>query len=223
MSVRGAIVDGFASMPDAFRVDLPSESITGRGGDAQLTPRDAMVYFTTIQAIVGWADQGRTVTPPHTGALWRTLIADFNPHQDDLERESTSHRALPGFERCFQELMVWINDIVTVDPPIDVDNVTPADLNDLQIPFDASKYWIAMVAPNLGRRIARTTSGRLALIPQSSTMSDVLAVFQGVPVPFVLRKSEDGEYRVVGICYVDGLMDGEAMHGGRQLQDILLV
>ena len=39
---------------------------------------------------------------------------------------------------------------------------------------------------------------------------DVVAILFGSRVPFILRKHNSG-YRLVGDCYVQGLMDGEAM------------
>ena len=40
---------------------------------------------------------------------------------------------------------------------------------------------------------------------------DVVAVLQGYEVPIVLRSVGNGTYRVVGDCYLDGIMDGEAL------------
>ena len=78
-----------------------------------------------------------------------------------------------------------------------------------------------MVAPLLGRRLACTDSGVLALIPVAAEATDVVAVFQGVPVPFLLRPTKDG-YCVLGTCYVHDIMQGEAFNRGLRMTDILL-
>ena len=40
---------------------------------------------------------------------------------------------------------------------------------------------------------------------------DAIVVLYGGKVPYVLRKQVCGSYRLVGCCYVDGVMDGEAV------------
>jgi hypothetical protein len=48
-------------------------------------------------------------------------------------------------------------------------------------------------------------------------------IFQRFPLPFVLQKDgSNGEYLVVGICYVYGAMDGEILQKGLDMQEILL-
>ena len=53
-------------------------------------------------------------------------------------------------------------------------------------------------------------------MPKSVELGDRIAIFEGVPVPFILRE-EDDHYLVVGPCYVHGMMDGEAF---RILQEL---
>lgn len=42
-------------------------------------------------------------------------------------------------------------------------------------------------------------------------VDDLVCVFIGASTPFVVREMEDGYFRLVGECYIHGLMDGEAM------------
>ncbi|KAF2797936.1 HET-domain-containing protein [Melanomma pulvis-pyrius CBS 109.77] len=55
-----------------------------------------------------------------------------------------------------------------------------------------------------------TQQGRLGLGPGATRAGDLIVVFWGAQVPFVVRKEGEGEgrYRFVGECFVDGLMDG---------------
>jgi hypothetical protein len=51
------------------------------------------------------------------------------------------------------------------------------------------------------------------LIPDKARVGDDIAVFEGCPIPFVVRgyKDEKGSYvKIVGCAYVHGMMDGEA-------------
>jgi hypothetical protein len=59
------------------------------------------------------------------------------------------------------------------------------------------------------RRLACTTSGKLALIPLVAEPGDVCCVVQGLDVPVVLRLTSQGSYKLVGDAYVNGVMEGE--------------
>jgi hypothetical protein len=49
--------------------------------------------------------------------------------------------------------------------------------------------------------------------PQCAEAGDVIAIVPGCHVPLVLRKSKEAahEYYNLGDCYVEGIIDGEAM------------
>ena len=58
----------------------------------------------------------------------------------------------------------------------------------------------------------KTNSGFLGLAPTRTHPGDVVCVLLGGPVPFILRENIWGHYSLVGECYVDGIMDGEALN-----------
>jgi Heterokaryon incompatibility protein (HET) len=65
---------------------------------------------------------------------------------------------------------------------------------------------------NKGRNLLRTREGRMALGPIGTLPGDVICIFYQCSVPLLLRKDTDVDYfRLVGECYVHGLMDGEAL------------
>ncbi|PKK45416.1 hypothetical protein CI102_11945 [Trichoderma harzianum] len=63
------------------------------------------------------------------------------------------------------------------------------------------------------RRFAVTRNGYFVLGPDALQEGDVVAVLRGGKTPFLLREVNDGDggsgWRLVGECYVHGLMDGE--------------
>lgn len=61
------------------------------------------------------------------------------------------------------------------------------------------------------RTLLRTANGRIALGPQVSQPGDLIAVLHGGRVPFLMQEREGIEkrYRLVGACYVNGIMYGE--------------
>jgi Heterokaryon incompatibility protein (HET) len=61
------------------------------------------------------------------------------------------------------------------------------------------------------RILITTKTGYLGLAPKETRVEthDVVAILYGCNFPVVLRPQEDGSYKVIGECYVHGIMDGE--------------
>lgn len=62
------------------------------------------------------------------------------------------------------------------------------------------------------RRFFITKNGYIGLGPKSMQAGDSVFVFPGGIVPFILRTSDLGSYRLVGEAYVHGIMNGEAVN-----------
>jgi hypothetical protein len=60
------------------------------------------------------------------------------------------------------------------------------------------------------RRLCRTNSGYIGLVPGYAQEGDEVCVVSGARVPFVLR-AQGTFYSLIGECYVHGIMDGEAL------------
>jgi hypothetical protein len=78
------------------------------------------------------------------------------------------------------------------------------------------KYWQTASAFSLRLSNARfhtTSRGFAGLVPPGTQKGDIIAVFHGGGVPFVVRPEagEDALFRLIGECYVHGLMHGEAL------------
>jgi hypothetical protein len=61
------------------------------------------------------------------------------------------------------------------------------------------------------REFLRTSQGWRGVGPQTVEPGDTLVIFFGSRVPFILRK-HDTFYRLISDCYINGLMDGEAIN-----------
>lgn len=72
-------------------------------------------------------------------------------------------------------------------------------------------YTIALQENVYGWKFFTTGGGLAGLAPPSTAARDLIYVFNGGGVPFVLRRSETraGAYCLLGECYVYGLMNGE--------------
>ncbi|KAJ9602336.1 hypothetical protein H2200_013191 [Cladophialophora chaetospira] len=218
LEVKGVIADVVEHTPPA--IALPIDPIFDLGGHQRMTPSLIPEYIKWFTAILRWAEQFSDADV-QSDAFWRTLIMNFNPHLDDPERQANG-RPKPGFGAYFDLLVAYIRGLD--DAEVDFDNMTDEDFQArYRVPAGAVNYWLAAVAPMASRRIIRTQSGRFGLVPVSCEAKDVIAVFHGVPVPFVLRPEKDAEgYQVVGISYIHGLMDGEALQQNLPVHNILL-
>ena len=76
-----------------------------------------------------------------------------------------------------------------------------------------------------GKHFVKLDDGLLGVAPENTRNGDIVVVFFGGRVPFVLRRK--GEFHtIIGECYVQGIMDGEAMDDWRsgklQKKDFIL-
>ncbi|KAK3672377.1 hypothetical protein LTR78_007684 [Recurvomyces mirabilis] len=141
-------------------------------------------------------------------AFWRTMFADrFHQDQKPRQLKADDVTALYSFlEETEDRLKKYGNDALIC-------------LNDA-----TSSHIIAV----LDRRLFRTRKGWLGVCPKMAAAGDEVHVLGDCPVPVVLRRvdAEDGEreeYRVLGHCYVHGIMEGEASELGIGVQRIRIV
>lgn len=62
-----------------------------------------------------------------------------------------------------------------------------------------------------GRRLLVTAKGYLAWATEGIKQGDQICILYGCSVPVVLRPEGGGRWKLVGECYVQGVMDGEAL------------
>jgi Heterokaryon incompatibility protein (HET) len=73
------------------------------------------------------------------------------------------------------------------------------------------------------RRFCSTEAGRMGMVPSRAEDGDQICIFLGAEVPYVLRPTGCGTYTLIGDCYLNGIMDGEALSmGGRNELEIVL-
>ncbi|KAH0536279.1 hypothetical protein FGG08_006840 [Glutinoglossum americanum] len=74
-----------------------------------------------------------------------------------------------------------------------------------------------------GRRLFRTERNYIGITAQSLQEGDTVWVLAGATVPTVLRRLQNGNWKLVGEAYVHGIMNGEAVRGdGVKSEQILL-
>jgi hypothetical protein len=66
-----------------------------------------------------------------------------------------------------------------------------------------------------GKCFVKLDSGLLGVVPDTTRAGDLVVVFFGGRVPFILRQ-HGGHYVLLGECYIHGMMDGEAIDSWRK-------
>jgi hypothetical protein len=73
------------------------------------------------------------------------------------------------------------------------------------------------------RKFAVLDSGYIALVPIYTEVANMVYVLPGASVPFVFRKQSD-HFVLVGECYVQGIMHGEALENpGMSAMELLVL
>ncbi|KAH7881901.1 heterokaryon incompatibility protein-domain-containing protein [Phlebopus sp. FC_14] len=72
-----------------------------------------------------------------------------------------------------------------------------------------------------GRCFTVTGMGYVGVAPRTANIGDWVCVLLGGELPFVLREMEDGHFRMVGECFLQGIMDGEIMEQVRCRETML--
>jgi len=75
-----------------------------------------------------------------------------------------------------------------------------------------------------GKNHCSTNEGYIGLVPDGAESGDFVCFIQGAQVPFVLRRSPAGRYRLIGECYLYGYMRDELAGLGLpvEVEDLLL-
>ena len=140
-------------------------------------------------------------------AFWRTLAGDVY----DTTRPAPAD--LAGAYRQWvdvhDELAALCKDPATASFP--TDDAFWRRVHDIGV------WGNAMGKCTNGRRVCVTRDGYLGCVPASAEPQDEIFVVTGAKTPFVVREAKESEkraYRIVGECYIHGMMDGEVLERG---------
>jgi hypothetical protein len=101
---------------------------------------------------------------------------------------------------------VYVREITEVLNPFKSDSPGRKEVQDR-----IDRFNVALGMKLDSRRLFTTTEGHLGIGPQSLAEGDGIWVLSGADVPFVLRKLDQGVFRLVGEGFLFGAMHGEAM------------
>ncbi|KAH7380875.1 heterokaryon incompatibility protein-domain-containing protein [Cadophora sp. MPI-SDFR-AT-0126] len=126
----------------------------------------------------------------------------------------TDERA--NIDRAHQVHQWWIKTVLTY--MLKTIPEDPEEFRALQLELEMSKpvgvrmeeITNSSVSFGSGRCVCATVEGDLGQVPFGTRPGDLICIFKGGIVPFLLRKDGD-YYQLVGECFVNGIMYGEAL------------
>ena len=136
-------------------------------------------------------------------AFWRTLLCNRGPNNQRYDEKD------PKYSKWYRDFRQYL---AMLCPSDRVEAMDLEYLHKLSMPYLVG-FWemtniMGGVVPD--RRFFSTLGGYMGLGPAHMQPGDLVCVFLGGLVPWVIRRQGD-VHSMVGECYVHGLMDNEAM------------
>ena len=142
--------------------------------------------------------------------LWNTLICS---------RDNGGGVATPEEGDYFEKFLAFYQ-----DPNLYLD--IEASLATLENAWEAGRFEALVKRRSMLNRVFfGLQEGFFGWAPRYATASDIIVIFSGAPVPFLLRPTPTpGHFRILGECWVHGLMDGKRFDADtREMNQIALV
>ena len=168
-------------------------------------------YYCKPEILMSWLKMIETLPDSYgdgesrNDVIWRTLIGNVG---------GTTHPAHVDYARHFLAFLHHIlkdeNDLRKAIGILKAGTSTRA-WQETAMAGNPHCYGTSFVYIAALRRLFVTEKGYIGLGAQSVQKGDKVFVFPGGIVPFVLRTSIEGYYRLVGEAYVHGIMRGEAL------------
>ena len=145
---------------------------------------------------------------------WRTLIGNIsNPYESGRDILEAPHSYAKQYDR-------W-RDFVQKKAK----NHYRTDEDELTVPQISTFKHLAERMMNYGSRFCVTEKGYVGFCEKSTQCGDVIAIFLGCRVPYIIRKCDEREnhFRLIGKSYIHGIMKGEALSAeGVREEDLML-
>jgi len=182
---------------------------------------------------------------PRSEAFWRTCIGDR--HMVTRPAEADYGEKYLEFKEATirKHALDHMSSVLGPTPLSENENLLPEEGEFLERRYKADKpaeqylehlqrgfvFSAAFGSCCNGRCFALSEKGYMVVAPPGTKEGDMICVFMGAQVPFLLRPiskihvgeaSEEKCYALVGECYVHGLMDGEGLKQGFDEQNFLI-
>lgn len=239
LDCNGCIVDSVSSFSD-YRTDDTTKALLALAEmpynkETRAEIDELIEFHVHLSQIKQLCQRSALINPSLYGcsdtwlnkALWRIPIADqeiidarFPRYQRATSESERRYNGLLNIIEAWKSMGVKLGDVDS-GPPIAFlqDNVFPVTQKE-------SRHYILYkltMTGTVSRRPYLTRKGYVGLGHESMLAGDLVCILQGGPVPCLLRRTEKGEYVLVGHTHVHGIMDGEFMRTRPELQAFRIV
>jgi hypothetical protein len=201
-------------------ITTPCPTLTDHAELLELNQASKMVR--SVRLLGGWYQEAFNLVqqhiPPHhsrTEDFCRTLCANVSHMEADLLPSEAPRVPISNpreLARFFDDFMALYQFAEAHKYHLDMYTVMQsAALNNHG---DGASKWLELTSFTMPYiTFFLSDDGRMGLGPSLARVGDQIAVFNGAPMPAVLRSADQAagpQYQVVGTTYVHGLMNGEA-------------
>ena len=208
LHVRGAIIDSFEYLgfPCRFYSLKPSEDRLYRelmDNNDKLPPVETdmhmrQVIYATSKVMFDQLCSTDNYPEGLNTAMARTLTADCTRTGERSEGDPAYMEGFEAFKR-FNEASLQMS---VLSKPVEPDSGAASLLD------EAWPYECVLQDVHKGRRICVTKGRYMGVTTYDTKKGDLLVMFEGFAMPFVLRPEGDN-FVIIGDCYIHGVMDGE--------------
>lgn len=236
LTIKGRILDRIKAVEPAREIPRPPDSTgipVGTTSDQTLQNMDpahrhlqrmtrvrenARLMYTNILHLTfpdGVPDNSLTHPNPAYEPLWRAIM--FNRTRDN---------AVPDAAVCARGFQVFLEGATSGEGPMAVvQNMAATEVREGRLSVEGVDQWAGELRKGYEdvkgafskwgyhRRFCTSQAGRLGWAVDGVKEGDVVVAFYGGKYPMVLREVQGGEgrWRIVGDCFLLGVMDGEGM------------
>jgi hypothetical protein len=156
--------------------------------------------------------------PYYTGegcseALFRTIVGDYYGGSKGRPTAKQCEKAYATLKEYLRNFPWWIRLKEAVANASRIEDLPPG-LEEVWNPLEDLETEYAQILRLVNgicglRRFCVTKEGRMGIIPEGGKEGDMICIFKGGRMPFLLRQNAEARYELVGCCSVYGIMSGE--------------
>ena len=204
LSCQGCKIDEIDGLGESYFEDLTTHRlqdagnalVQSRGNNNAYGSEDALK-----EALWNTFVGGRDLRGRKAPAIYQCLLECSPWEEDEASRRSSRGRT------AFHCLITQSADLMIAEKTLSSHFYVSSASNDeeLREPLERVYRFVRT------RRLMVTLKGLIGAVPHEARRGDIVFLLLGCNVPIVLRAVGNDRYKVVGSCYLHGIMEGEAM------------
>ncbi|KAH3909683.1 hypothetical protein HBH56_159690 [Parastagonospora nodorum] len=200
-------------------------------GEASRFPQEEYLNLlaTVRQMCVVSKAKGHDIYPTserRDEAYWRVPVGGLD-QEDGFLPVPAGPACKLKYEHCVAELEMLIEAYAMTMPQYKVRAAELVEMGKRRVddadpgPNLGTMYRIRM-QEMAGKRPFISNVGYVGMGPRFQRAGDKIAIFNGATVPFIIRPVGEESFKLIGECYCDGIMFGEFVQKGGNVQKIVL-